>query len=150
MTPFVPEHVERAHALVVQRPLAEAVLLFTPEGERAWAAGWNPQYRHPADGLLQRGMVFTTGSGEEHTIWTVVRCDVDDGMMEYVRTTPASRTGTVLVQCSALDAARTRVTVVYALTALTESGNAILRELTEAKFREFIASWEDAIARIGA
>lgn len=146
MATFRPEHIVRSHALIVERPLAEAIELFTPEGERAWAAGWDPQYRHPTDGHLERGMVFTTGRGDEYTIWTVIRCEPEHGIMEYVRTTPASRTGTVLVQCSPLEAGRTRATVVYSLTALSEAGNEVLRDLDEAKFRAFIASWEEAIA----
>lgn len=146
MATFRAEHIVRSHSLVVERPAAEAVQLFTPEGERAWAPGWDPQYRHPGDGQLERGMVFTTGRGDEHTIWTVIRCEPQHGLMEYVRTTPASRTGTVLVQCAPLDDRRTRVTVVYSLTALSEDGNKILRDLDEAKFRAFIGSWEQAIA----
>jgi hypothetical protein len=143
---FRSEHITRSHSLVVERPATEAIQLFTPEGERAWAPGWDPQYRHPSDGNLERGMVFTTGRGDEHTIWTVIRCEPANGLMEYVRTTPGSRTGTVLVQCAPLEAARTRVTVVYSLTGLSDEGNRILRELDEARFRAFIASWEQAIA----
>ena len=146
MAAFRPEHIVRSHSLVVDLPSAEAVQLFTPEGERAWAPGWDPQYRHPLDGRLERGTVFTTGRGDEHTIWTVIRCEPQAGLMEYVRTTPASRTGTVLVQCAPLDERRTRVTVVYALTALSQGGNATLRELDEARFRAFIESWERSIA----
>ena len=62
--------------------------------------------------------------------------------------TAGSRIGTVLVQCAALDAGRTRVTVIYELTALTEEGNARLRELDEARFREYIDSWSAAIAAL--
>jgi hypothetical protein len=138
-------HIVRSHSLVVDRPLAEAFTLFTPEGERAWAQGWEPRYHHPEDGRLERGLVFTTGGGAEHTIWTVARLDPPN-LVEYIRTTPGSRTGTVLVQCAALGDARTRATVVYSLTSLTEAGAKVLRELDEAAFGRFIASWEASIA----
>src|SRR3954468_2671792 len=105
---FSAMHIVRSHSLVVEKPLAEAFAFFTPEGERAWAAGWEPRYHHPADGKLERGLVFTTGGGAEHTIWTVVRLDPPE-LVEYIRTTPGSRTGTVLVQCASLGEARTRV-----------------------------------------
>lgn len=148
MPDFIAEHLTRAHTLVVERPLAEAFAFFTPEGERAWAGNWDPRYLHPADGTMQPGLVFTTGSGEETTIWTVLRHDPAAGLVEYMRTTPASRTGTVLVQCTPLGAERTRVLVAYTLTALTEAGNRTLRELDEARFRAFIESWEAEIARL--
>ena len=152
MTHPDPRPIVRSHSLVVARPLAEAFAFFTPEGERAWAEGWDPRYHHPAapgkdHPALERGLVFTTGSGAEHTIWTVVRLDPPN-LVEYVRTTPASRTGTVLVQCSALGAGRTHVTVVYSLTSLTPEGEQVLRSLDEAAFRRFIESWEASIAKV--
>lgn len=145
---FAAEHVTRTATLVVDRPVAEAFPLFTPEGERAWAGKWDPVYHHPADGTMQAGLVFTTGEGEEHTIWTVLRHEPEFGLVEYMRTTPGSRTGTVLVQCSPLGDARTRVMVSYSLTALSESGNLKLQELTDAAFLAYIESWEASIAEV--
>ena len=146
MDTFHSEHTVRSHALIVELPIAEAFAFFEPEGERAWAKGWDPQYHFPPDGRPERGMIFTTGHGAEQTIWTLIRHEPGSGLVEYVRTTPGSRTGTVLVQCSALDARRTRVTVVYTLTALSPAGNAMLREMDEARYRAYIESWEKTIA----
>src|SRR4051812_17273189 len=139
-------HIIRSHSLVVAKPLAEAFVFFTPEGERAWAEGWDPQYHHPDDGRLQIGLVFTTGRGNEHTIWTVVRLEPPN-LVEYVRTTPGSRTGTVLVQCAALREGLTRATVVYSLTSLSSEGEKVLRDLDDAAFQRFIESWEASIAK---
>ena len=147
MSAFRAEFAERAHDFTLALPLAEALQLFTPEGERAWAEGWDPKYLQPADGRAARGMVFTTAHGGEDTIWMMVRHEPAQGLVEYVRCTPGSRIGRVLVQCSALEATRTRVNVIYALTGLSEPGNARIRELDEARYRHFINSWESAIAR---
>src|SRR5688572_23036064 len=102
MSAFKAEHVERSHAFVVPLPLARAFTFFEPEGERAWAEGWNPTYLHPADGRPERGMVFTTDHGNEHTVWMMIRHEPPN-LVEYVRMTPGSRMGRVLVQCSAMD-----------------------------------------------
>jgi len=147
MSAFRAEFAERAHDFTLTLPLPEAFHLFTPEGERVWAEGWDPKYMQPADGRAARGMVFTTAHGQEDTIWMMVRHEPAQGLVEYVRCTPGSRIGRVLVQCSALDAQRTRVNVVYALTGLSESGNERIRELDEAHYRRYIASWEESIAR---
>ncbi|HET7730824.1 MAG TPA: hypothetical protein VFK48_12405 [Usitatibacter sp.] len=144
---FVSEHAVRSHTIVVPLPMAEAFRLFEPEGERAWAEGWEPRYRHPPDGHAERGMVFTTGHGGEETIWTMIRHEPEAGVVEYVRTTPGSRTATVLVQCLQFNERLTRVTVIYAMTGLTEAGNAAIRELDENEFRRYIESWESAIAK---
>ena len=147
MSAFRAEYVERAHDFTVPLPLADAFQLFTPEGERAWAEGWDPAYLQPSDGHATRGMVFTTAHGNEHTIWMMVRHEPAAGLVEYVRCTPASRIGRVLVHCTPMDASRTRVNVVYALTGLTEAGNELIRGLDDAHYREFIDSWDKAIAR---
>lgn len=144
---FVAERAVRSHSFTLARPAREAFGLFTPEGERAWAQGWDPAYLHPRDGRTETGMVFVTRHGGEETIWTMTRHEPAAGLVEYVRTTPGSRSGTVLVQCAPLGPGATRVTVIYALTALSEAGNKVLRELDEKAYREFIDGWKSAIEK---
>lgn len=147
MSAFVAERAVRSHAFTVEMPLARAFALFEPEGERAWAQGWDPTYLFPTDGRAQPGMVFTTSHGGEETTWLVIRHEPASGLVEYARVTPGSRIATVLVQCSALEPARTRVTVIYTFTGLGEAGNAYIRGMDEARYREYIESWGKAIAQ---
>lgn len=146
MSDFRAERLVRTHHFELPLAPAEAFELFTPEGERAWAQGWEPRYLHPADGRTTAGMVFVTGHGGEETLWTMTRHEPDSGVAEYLRVTPGSRMGTVRVQCSDADAG-TRVTVTYALTALTPAGNATLRALDAAAYEAFITSWREAAMR---
>jgi hypothetical protein len=148
MSAFIPRHVLHRHAFTVPRAMPGALELFTPEGERAWAPGWDPTWLWPRDGATGVGMVFTTDHGGEHTIWTMTRYEPEEGRVQYVRTTPGSRLGIVTVECSAADAMSTRVEVSYAITALAEAGNRMLDELDEAAFAGFIDSWKEAIARL--
>ena len=148
MSSFIAERATRSHSFVAEIPAARAFRLFEPEGEKAWAQGWDPVYVHPADGRTEQGMVFTTSHNTEDTIWMVTRHEPRAGIVEYARVTPGSRTATVLVQCAALDAARTRVTVIYVLTGLSEAGNAYVRKMDEAAYRDYIDSWRDAIAKL--
>jgi hypothetical protein len=142
---FVAEHAVRSHSFVVALPAGRAFRLFEPEGERAWAEGWEPHYVYPADGHAETGMVFTTEHSGEHTIWMLMRHDPQCGLVEYARVTPGSRVASVLVQCAALDASRTRVTVIYRFTALSEAGNALVRHMDETRYRDYIESWRSAI-----
>ena len=146
MSAFVAEHAVRSHSFVVALPVARAFPLFEPEGERAWAEGWNPRYLYPPGGKAEQGMVFTTSHGNEETVWMMTRHEPTAGIVEYARITPGARAATVLVQCSSLDLARTRVTVIYVLTALSEAGNAWVRDMDEDHYRTYIESWEKAIA----
>lgn len=144
MTDFHAERVVRTHHFELPMAPAEAFHYFTPEGERAWAKGWEPRYLHPADGRTTAGMVFATGHGGEETLWTMTRHEPECGVAEYLRVTPGSRMGTVRVQCSEA-VLGTRVTVTYALTGLTPEGNATLRALDAPAYEAFISSWRCAI-----
>ena len=144
MSAFAAERVVRSHHFELPMAPCEAIQLFTPEGERAWAQGWEPTYLHPADGRATPGMVFTTGHGGEETLWTMTRHEPECGLVEYLRVTPGSRMGSVRVQCAHAGSG-TRVTVTYALTALTPTGSETLRALDDAAYESFIDSWRTAI-----
>ena len=141
---FRAAHVVRAANFELDLPRDRAFQFFTPEGERAWAPGWDPRYLHPADATPGAGMVFTTSMSEE-TLWMMLRYEPAEGRVEYLRCTPGSRVGVVRVECVPLEPGSTRVNVSYELTALTEAGNATIRELDEAAFSRFIATWPEAI-----
>ncbi|HEY3001395.1 MAG TPA: hypothetical protein VGJ44_03520, partial [Kribbellaceae bacterium] len=51
--------------ITIDAPPDEAYRLFTPEGERAWAAGWDPSYPVPATDDTAPGTVFETGAQGE-------------------------------------------------------------------------------------
>jgi hypothetical protein len=143
---FQAEHAVRSATFTLELPRERAFPYFTPEGERAWAPGWEPRYLHPADGRAAEGMVFTTSLSEE-TIWMMLRYQPAEGRVEYLRLTPGSRLGIVRVDCTSLSATRTRVNVSYELTALTEAGNATIRALDDSAFANFISGWPEAINR---
>ena len=147
---FAAERAVRSRSFVLAMPISRAFPWFEPEGERAWATGWDPHYLHPASGRAEPGMVFTTSHGGEDTVWLVTRHEPRAGIVEYARITPASRIATVLVQCARLDAARTRVTVIYTFTALSEAGNAYVRAMDEAHYDDMIDGWASAIEEAAA
>jgi hypothetical protein len=142
---FAAERAVRSHSFVLALPVARAFPLFEPEGERVWAKGWEPKYLHPANGRTEAGMVFTTSHGGEDTTWLMTRYEPAAGIVEYARVTPGSRIASVLVQCARLDAARTRVTVIYTFTALSEAGNGYVRSMDEAHYGQMIDGWAKAI-----
>jgi hypothetical protein len=139
-------HLHCTHRIVVDAPIERCFMYFTPAGEELWVDGWRPRYLHPADGRTEAGMVFTTGEGDEHTIWTLVDFDRDGQRSRYVRCTPATRTGLVEVVCRAVDASRTEVSVSYTLTALSEHGREALAAYEGERFAAMIDGWARQIA----
>jgi hypothetical protein len=142
---FMPVHVERAGTLRVNRPLAQAFPLFTPEGERRWIKGWIPEYLHPCGvPSAAAGTVFQTHHNNEETHWLVLRCAPADGVAEYVRITPGSRIGVVTVHATERDGA-TEVEVTYKLTSLSDAGTRTLQAITEESYATMLREWEKLI-----
>ena len=139
-------HVELSGRLHVAAPLDRAVVFFTPEGERQYVAGWDPEYLHPADGALVEGLTFRTTHNAERTLWLISRCDIATGRIEYIRVVPESRIGVVAVALSP-SGSGTEVSVTYRMTALSAAGEAALRTFA-AGFDAMIASWERSIAAV--
>ena len=147
MSGFRGEHAIRSHSFDLPMALAEAFALFEPEGERAWAPGWDPRYVYPADGRAQKGMVFVTDAGGEETLWLVLRHEPEAGAVEYARVTPGNRVAIVRVLCEANDARSTRITVSYEYTGLSEAGNEYVRSMNVEHFAGFIESWKELIMK---
>lgn len=71
--------------------------------------------------------------------------DEERACAEYARITPGSRMGTVQVRVEPAGAGACVVTVRYELTALSEEGNRVLREMAPAAFDAMISDWERMI-----
>jgi hypothetical protein len=142
----MPAHLQSTHRIFVDAPVERCFMYFTPAGEGFWVDDWRPRYLHPDDGRTEAGMVFTTGEGDEHTIWTLVDFDRDGHRSRYVLCTPATRTGLVEVVCRAVDASRTEVSVSYTLTALNEHGRETLAAYEGERFAAMIDGWSRQIA----
>jgi hypothetical protein len=142
----MPRRIHASHTIVVDAPVDPCFMYFTPAGEELWVDGWQPTYIEPADGRTQAGMVFTTGAGDEYTVWMLVDFDRAQHRSRYARCTPGSRTGFVEVQCRAQDARHTQVSVTYTLTALSERGAQALAAFEGERFDAMIGGWADEIA----
>src|SRR4051812_19702861 len=85
--------------------------LFTAEGERAWAPGWDP---------VGDDDCWQTEAHGSTTYWLAV--DRTPTSARYARVTPGDTAGTVAVTCTD-ESDHTRVTVTYDLTAIGTAGS---------------------------
>jgi hypothetical protein len=134
--------VRRATEITVRLPAEQAMALFTPEGERRWAEGWDPHYPEPGrrDGP---GAVFTTGHGGHMTTWIMV--DHGRGSVGYARVTEGMTAGTVAVEVVGSAERSTQVRVTYDLTPLTPAGETWLETFDE-HYDAAIGGWATEIA----
>lgn len=121
-------------------------MFFTPAGEELWVPGWQPRYLHLADGATRAGMAFTTGEGDEFTLWTLAMFEPRAHRSIYARTTPALRMGLVGIECAPA-AGGTDVTVSYDMTALNERGEQSLSAYQGDAYVQMIDGWAQSIAQ---
>lgn len=146
MSPFVPAHLVREHSIHLALAPVAAFPLFTAEGERRWAPGWDPRILHPAGGATCPGAVFVTDAdGPLETVWWVADLDPQAGLARYVRLTPGSRLAIVEVRLAATPDGGTTATVRYEFTALSPEGNAYVAQMTPENYRAMIDGWEQEI-----
>jgi hypothetical protein len=124
-------------------PRSQVFALFTAEGERGWAPGWNPEI---LSGAAERGSAFRTKHEDgQETIWVVTEYKPQEGRVSYARAALGSNIGLIDVVCA--DSARggTDVSVRYTLTALSESGRAFVGHfLTPEHYSRMIEEWHTA------
>jgi hypothetical protein len=142
MIPGMSRTVIRSTEITVDLPAEHVMKLFTPEGERRWADGWDPQYPE-ADRREGPGAVFTTTHGGHQTTWIMV--DHGPGSVRYARVTPGMTAGTVAVDVVGPGEHSTRVRVTYDLTALSSAGESWL-EAFDADYDAAIGGWSTEIA----
>ena len=122
----------------------QAINYFTPEGERAWASGWDPVY---AEGAASEssGTVFTTNADGVESIWVIRAINRRSYSASYSRVTPGRHAGTVTVRCEDNDDDGCLVTVTYDLSALPDTDPSSLDAYGDASFAAMMDEWSDAI-----
>jgi hypothetical protein len=126
----------------VAKPVDEAFPLFSPEGERAWAPGWDPESLTSRG--WEEGEVFLTRHGAETAAWVVARLDGAAHEVTYYRVEPERYVVRIDVHCTAGDRSTT-ARVSYSFVGLTDAGNAEIEAMTEEGYREKMANWESLI-----
>jgi hypothetical protein len=132
----------RSTEISVELPPEEAMALFTAEGERRWADGWDPHYPEPGR-REGPGTVFITEHGGHQTTWIMV--DQRPEGVRYARVTDATSAGTVAVDVVGTRDGATQVRVTYDLTATTAAGEAWL-DAFDVHYEAAIAEWATEIA----
>ncbi len=142
---FTAQRVTVSQVIHLAAPPSRVFPLFEPLGEKAWAAGWEPNMLFPADGAAAVGAVFTTSHPPaDESIWTMTAYDPATLRLAYLRVTPGVQVAFIEIQCADVHDGATRAAVSYTLTGLSAAGNEQLAHWSAHHQRD-IASWETAI-----
>ncbi|MBZ5629663.1 MAG: SRPBCC family protein [Acidobacteriia bacterium] len=143
---FQASAVTRTGHLQFDAAIATVFPLFTPQGERQWAKGWDPEVLYPRDRDVAEGMVFRTRDhgGIVHT-WTITRYDEANHLVAYNIVAPDLLVRRIEVRCLAEGANRTEVMVTDSYVGLSAKGNEFVDQLTEANYAAKMAQWKESI-----
>ena len=124
-------------------PLARVFPLFTAQGERKWAPGWEPRI---LSGSEERGSAFITTAHNGGTVtWIVTDYRPADGRVSYARLVQDSNIGMVDVTCTEPARGGTDVSVRYTLTAVSEAGESFISQfLADQHYTIMIEEWRVA------
>jgi hypothetical protein len=120
--------------------------LFTAEGERAWAPGWEPKI---LSGSKERGSAFITTAHNGSTVtWIVTDYRPAAGQVSYARLVHDSNIGIVDVICTEAAGGGTDISVRYTLTAVSEAGQSFVAQfLAAAHYTTMIDEWRVATSK---
>jgi Polyketide cyclase / dehydrase and lipid transport len=120
--------------------------LFTAEGERAWAPGWEPKI---LSGSRDRGSAFiTTGHNGSTVTWIVTDYRPARGRVSYARLVQDSNIGIVDVVCTEPAGGGTDISVRYTLTPVTAAGQSFVAQfLSDQHYTTMIDEWRVATSK---
>ncbi len=139
---------ERASRVGVQTweaPPERVLPLLTPNGERAWAEGWEPDIRWTAPGNGEGTVFVTHGHKGRDTLWVLTAFDPQTGRIAYSKLLPGVILVELSITLSPLPEGRTRGEVRYTFTALSQRGNEHISEMNEENFVTLMQDWERAL-----
>lgn len=130
----------------LKAPRERVFPLFTAEGERSWAPGWEPKI---LSGSTERGSAFiTTGHNGSTVTWIVTDYRPAEGRVSYARLVQDSNIGIVDVVCTETAGGGTDISVRYTLTPVTEAGQTfVARFLSDQHYTTMIDEWRAATSK---
>jgi hypothetical protein len=141
----VAQQVSRTGSFDLTCSAEAAFPLFSPEGERQWVKGWNPQPLFPEEIEFRRDTVFRQGEGEEEAVWTIIDADWETHRAEYIRVATASHTAHILVAIESLASQRCLVTVSYTVTAFGADRQHLIDAFSETAYAAKMSKWQRQI-----
>jgi len=146
---FMARVVSHSEEFFLERDIASVFPLFSPEGEKLWAPGWD--YTNLLGSKdLQRDDVFLTDAHDHRStraIWIVSDYDPVKHYVSYYKVEPGEKVGKLVVECFQQTDTSTLVRVTYRYTGLSDSGNQFISGFTKEVYKEFIGEWRLLLLR---
>ena len=144
---FVSQVASHSEEFLLDKDIASVFPLFSPEGEKLWAPGWDYTNLLGFEDL-QPDYVFLTDSHDHRSanaIWIVADYDAVKHYISYYKVEPGEKVGKIIVQCFEQGQKYTLVKVTCKYIGLSDSGNRFVADFTKEAYTEFIDEWRSLI-----
>jgi hypothetical protein len=141
--------ISHTKAFEMDYPIAELFPLFSPEGEKYWVPDWDYENVMGTTELAE-DYVFLTKThdhGSTDAIWVVKKYDPKSHFVQFYKIEPQNKIGIVTVNCTELEAIRTKVQVTYKYIALSAKGELFVSKFNESAYEEFIDEWQTLLSK---
>jgi len=131
----------------ISRPIQVVFPLFTPEGEKLWAPGWDYE-NILGSTTLHEDYLFLTSTHDHaasEAIWIVKKYEPQAYWVQYYKIEPGEKVGTIEVKCAQSGPRSSKVRVTYKYVALSETGNRFVERFTKTDYKAFIEGWKRLI-----
>lgn len=137
----------RTATIVLNGDIAKVFPLFGAIEEKKWSRGWDPQI--VAGGTSLQDTVFTYSHDGLTATWIVTEWNESEHRVTYAVFVPNDRAMTIRIVCTPEQTTpkdtKTRATVTYTFTPLSETGKASQKQFEEQNFTHRIQHWQKAI-----
>ncbi len=147
MKPFSPGTITLRSRVLAAAKINDVFPLFSPEGEKLWVPGWDPEFLYPAEAAWEEGQIFRTREETGEAVWLVTRLDRAQHRAEYHRVEPGRYVARVEVSCRPAPDHGTETSIAYSFIGLSEAGNREIAAMTQEAYEAKMSQWTEWIDR---
>lgn len=143
---FMPKRISKTATIVLNGSVENVFPLFGPIKEMEWAPGWNPEVVYSDNNVVEEHMIFRSKGkyeNEDYYTWIISQYYPEKYLIEYTVST-ADRIWTIRVACASFDK-KTKATVAYTYTGLTERGNSLNELALNQMYASNLTDWQEAL-----
>ena len=131
----------------INQPVQAVFPLFSPEGEKLWAPGWDYE-NIMGTTRLHEDYIFLTRTHDHaanEAIWIVKEYEPEAYRVQYYKIEAGEKVGIIGVTCTPSGPHTSKVQVTYKYIGLSESGNRFIARFTKKDYKAFIEDWKRLI-----
>lgn len=140
-----PNRMTHSSEQIIHGSIEEIFPLYCPVKEALWTEGWDPKVVYSRSGVVEPECVFITEDKGIASAWFVTVYDITQGQVEMIKHTPEVTMSKLKIRVKKISEKTTRALISYTITALSNAGDAFLKEFTKENYDISMDAWEKAM-----